>query len=230
MKIFRYQLEELESYLHTLLSSNGTMTSGDVISAIESQYQPFLLVASRLHIVHEQIQQLKGQYINIRRSIGQPTFDIFNHQHTTQRSKQFYQSIILSCPYVSDSNTNSESHVGPSPFAASIAQATAALTAMATAGRWDNLSFIYCQGNGLIGQFGVTGSNVGGVGMRSGLGLSGIAQMGGASMVNSGMGLGTGIGIGGGLNTAATNTGPLTVAGSNKPFQLKPPPIGKRKT
>lgn len=31
-------------------------------------------------------------------------------------------------------NNSTESHVGPSPFAASIAQATAALTAMATAG------------------------------------------------------------------------------------------------
>ena len=74
--------------------------------------------------------------------------------------------------------------------------------------------------------------HVGQIGGGPGLGGSSLGSFGGAPKLGSslgGGGLGTGLnpgvmgGIGGGAGTG------LTVAGTTKPFTLKPPPAGKRK-
>jgi nucleoporin p58/p45 len=109
----------------------------------------------------------------------------------------------------------SESRVGPSPFAASIAQATAALTAMATAG-WMGTA----TGGGMGAGLGGMGTGLGGMG--TGLGGMGTGLGGMGTGLNMG---GTSLGTNAGLNQNPS----LTVAGSNRPFQLKNPPPGKRK-
>lgn len=141
MQIFRHQLEELESYLNAYSSTaHHSMDSGDILGALDAQYKPFLLLAARLQVVHEEIQRLKEQYLNMRRLMGLDNTDLFVVHQTSQskrgggeREKRGREAIYLSIT-VGDKTKTLEIQTGPSPFAASIAQATAALTAMATAG------------------------------------------------------------------------------------------------
>lgn len=95
MKIFRSQLEELESYLGALLSTSSSMTSGDIITALQAQYQPFLLLAARLQVVHEEIQRLKEQYINLKRLLGQDTTDVFVKQQLKKKSRFLIQLLLM---------------------------------------------------------------------------------------------------------------------------------------
>ncbi len=90
MYLYRNQLEELESYLGTFLSSTGSasMGSNEVISALQSQHHPFLLLAARLQVVHEKVQQLKEQYINLRRLTGHNNLDVFTKQQQQQQQQQ----------------------------------------------------------------------------------------------------------------------------------------------
>ncbi len=91
MATYRNQLEELESYLGTFLSSpcvGGTVGSSDVVSALQSQHQPFLLLAARLQVVHEEVQRLKDQYINLRKLVGHSTPDVFTKQQLQRKSGQ----------------------------------------------------------------------------------------------------------------------------------------------
>ena len=94
MKIFRNQLEELESYLGALLSTSSSMTSSDIITALQSQHQPFLLLAARLQVVHEEIQRLKEQYINLKRLLGQDTTDVFVKQQLKKKGKSLNQLLM----------------------------------------------------------------------------------------------------------------------------------------
>ena len=80
MQVYRGQLEELESYLGTFLSSTTSHSSSDVIAALQSQHQPFLLLAARLQVVHEEVLRLKDQYINLRKLIGHGSPDVFSQQ------------------------------------------------------------------------------------------------------------------------------------------------------
>lgn len=94
MKMFRNQLEELESYLGALLSTSSSMTSSDIITALQAQHQPFLLLAARLQVVHEEIQRLKEQYINLKRLLGQDTTDIFVKQQLKKKGKSLIQLLM----------------------------------------------------------------------------------------------------------------------------------------
>ena len=89
MHMYRNQLEELESYLGTFLSSSGSLTpsmgSSEIISALQSQHQPFLLLAGRLQVVHEEVQRLKDQYISLRKLVGHNSPDVFTKQQQQQR-------------------------------------------------------------------------------------------------------------------------------------------------
>ena len=93
MATYRNQLEELESYLGAFLSSpcvGGTVGSSDMVSALQSQHQPFLLLAARLQVVHEEVQRLKDQYINLRKLVGHSTPDVFTKQQLQRKSGQRY--------------------------------------------------------------------------------------------------------------------------------------------
>ena len=90
MRMFRNQLEELESYLHAVSASSYSSQSlgpGDIISALNAQYRPFLVLAARLQVIHEEIQRLKEQYINLRRLMGLDSTDLFVANSTEQSKK-----------------------------------------------------------------------------------------------------------------------------------------------
>lgn len=92
MRMFRNQLEELESYIHAISSSSSSSSSqslgpGDIISALDAQYRPFLVLAARLQVIHEEIQRLKEQYINLRRLMGMDTTELFVTSSNEQSRK-----------------------------------------------------------------------------------------------------------------------------------------------
>lgn len=91
MRMFRNQLEELESYLHAISSSSSSSSQslgpGDIISALDAQYRPFLVLAARLQVIHEEIQRLKEQYINLRRLMGMDTTELFVTSSNEQSRK-----------------------------------------------------------------------------------------------------------------------------------------------
>lgn len=89
MRMFRNQLEELESYLHAISSSSSSQSlgPGDIISALDAQYRPFLVLAARLQVIHEEIQRLKEQYINLRRLMGMDTTELFVTSSNEQSRK-----------------------------------------------------------------------------------------------------------------------------------------------
>lgn len=52
----------------------------DVVSTLQSQYQPFLLLAARLQAVHTQMQRLRELYLSLRRVVLNDSSDVFGQQ------------------------------------------------------------------------------------------------------------------------------------------------------
>ena len=51
-----------------------------MVATVQSQYQPFLLLAARLQAVHAQIQRLRELYLSLRRVVLNDSTDVFARQ------------------------------------------------------------------------------------------------------------------------------------------------------
>ncbi|XP_076802932.1 nucleoporin p58/p45-like [Clavelina lepadiformis] len=104
MKLYRLQIDELENHLHTL-SQSHFLTPQDISSALLKTQETFVILASNLHSVHDNVKHLKEQYLAYRRVVHGDSTDIFHlHDKENQSSSLQKTSIKGPAPFQNLSN------------------------------------------------------------------------------------------------------------------------------
>ncbi|KAL5470710.1 hypothetical protein EMCRGX_G028715 [Ephydatia muelleri] len=111
MELFSNQIDELQSHLN--VGGGASLTPQNLIDILQLQYKPFLVLASQLQTLHEQVESLKEQYLTYRYVFLQDTTDVFDERRKRTKLESASQQVKR----------------GPPPFSSVMGQATAALAA-----------------------------------------------------------------------------------------------------
>lgn len=102
MELYRRQIEELESHLLAISPETGMSSQSEsvcpskqraainpphltyvlaaIVEILRLQYKPFLLLAAQLQTAHEQVQNLKEQYLSYRKVFLHSSVDVFEER------------------------------------------------------------------------------------------------------------------------------------------------------
>ncbi|XP_066555095.1 nucleoporin p58/p45 isoform X2 [Amia ocellicauda] len=205
---YRQQIEELENHLTTQASSSH-ITPQDLSMAMQKLYQTFVALAAQLQSVHENVKNLKHQYLGYRKAFLEDSTDVFESKRAANKKWE-------SGPRVT---------TGPTPFSSVPNAAAVAMAATLTQQQQPASAFGGAPGFGVAGAggssfgFATTNKPTGGS-LSAGFGSSSTS---GFNFSNPG------ITASAGLTFGVSNT-PATGFGAGGPLlQLKKPPAGNKR-
>lgn len=76
MQVYRKQIEELENHLN-LTEQTSSLTAQDIYLALCKMQESFISLAANLHSTHDQVKQLKENYLIYRRIVHNDPTDVF---------------------------------------------------------------------------------------------------------------------------------------------------------
>ena len=196
--LFSSQIDELQS--HLTVGGGSSLTPQNLIEVLQLQYKPFLVLASQLQTLHEQVQLLKEQYLTYRYVFLQDTTDVFDERKKRTKLE----------------STSQQVKKGPPPFSSVMGQATAALAAVTSQDSTQD------RASGNPGNFQLSSLACFPVSLgQSTLGFAGFQQ----TFQQTSLGGGGAGGLS--LNLSSQTRG--AAVGQPGTFNLQKPPPGKRK-